>query len=64
MTVSGPADLAACAVSMQQDLVRNRVSLAMVKQDNQAQRQLVDMIDRTLRAAPASGTGEKVDLSV
>jgi hypothetical protein len=64
MTVCGPVDLAASAVSMQQDLLRNRLAIAMVKQENQAQRQLVAMIDRTLRAAPTPGTGENVDLAV
>ena len=62
---TGPADIASSLISAQQDLLTQRAGYAVIKAQNQAEQQLIAMIDKSLESsappAPAPGTGLVVD---
>ncbi|WP_406855080.1 putative motility protein [Alsobacter sp. KACC 23698] len=65
MSAIGPVDPLSSIVTLQQDALQQRVGVAVMKQQIDAERMLVSMLDsasRTVEAAPAPGTGTRVDL--
>ena len=64
MTVTGSADTATQVLAMQQQALQGRMATAMLRRQAQEQQQFASMLDAALKAAPAPGTGTRVDLSV
>lgn len=65
MSTIGPVDPLSSIVTMQQDALQQQVGIAVMKQQITAERSLLSMLDtasQNVEAAPAPGTGTKVDV--
>jgi hypothetical protein len=64
MPISGSFDLTSRAWALVQDRQQNQVAVAILKQQEASEREVAAMVDEAVKAAPAPGTGLKVDKSV
>jgi hypothetical protein len=65
MNALGAVDPLSSIVTLQQDSLQQQAGIAVMKQQIKADRTLMDMLDaasQTVEAAPAPGTGTKVDI--
>ncbi|GGH31176.1 hypothetical protein GCM10007036_42190 [Alsobacter metallidurans] len=65
MSTIGPVDPLSSIMTMQQDALQQQVGIAVMKQQITAERSLLSMLDsasQAVEAAPAPGTGTKVDV--
>ena len=65
MTTLSTVDPLSSIITLQQDAIQQRATIAVMKQQNKAEQELVSMLDtaaQAVEAAPAPGTGTRVDV--
>lgn len=66
MSSISPDPIVSAAVTMQSDRLQQSLSLAVLKQQQDAEKSVADMVEKAVASAPppAPGTGRLVDRSV